>query len=439
MLIHLYVWQKIANTYASFNRNVFLTIGIIPMGKHFAKRVAVTGMGVICAMGATLPEFSQGLFRGADGIGPISLFDATGFQSKYGGQVAEKYLNRPFEPRRLKRTSRCDLLGLIAAGEALAGADDGRLPYERDRIGVVLGGGAGGMLSWERFRKTLFEGRRRPSPSLVLASAPCTLTDLIANQYDFRGIRSTITTACSSSANAIGYAYDLIQAGILDAAITGGSEALSELTFSGFNALKVMSPEPCRPFDKNRSGLSLGEGAGILILEKAATAQKRGARIYAELLGYALNSDAYHMTSPDPEGEGMLRVMRAALKHAQVDADRVDYVNAHGTATKMNDRVESMAIHSVFGDRSLEEVYVSSTKSMVGHCLGASGAIEAIATALALDTQQLPPTIRLENPDPECRLNHVANVGKKQKIRVAISNSFAFGGNNTCLVFGHAG
>lgn len=409
------------------------------MVKHTAERVAVTGMGVICAIGAALPDFKERLFQGADGLGAISLFDTSGFQCKYGGQVDEEFLDRQFDPRQLKRTSRCDLLGLIAAEEALAAEKSDGGPYDRDRIGVVLGGGAGGMLSWEKFRKTLFEGRRRPPPSMVLASSPCTLTDLIANQYDFHGIRSTITTACSSSANAIGYAYDLIQSGMLDVAVTGGSEALSELTFAGFNALKVMSAEPCRPFDTNRSGLSLGEGAGILILEKYSSAKKRGARIHAELLGYALNSDAYHMTSPDPEGKGMVQVMRTALKNAQVDADRVDYVNAHGTATKMNDQVESMAIRRVFGARSLKEVYVSSTKSMVGHCLGASGAVEAVATVLALDMQQLPPTIRLENPDPKCRLKHVTHAGIKQGLRVALSNSFAFGGNNTCLVFGQAG
>jgi 3-oxoacyl-[acyl-carrier-protein] synthase II len=218
-------------------------------------------------------------------------------------------------------------------------------------------------------------------------------------------------------------------------AVAGGSEALSELTFTGFNSLKVMSPEACRPFDSNRKGLSLGEGAGVIILEDFELAEKRGATIYAELLGYALNSDAFHMTSPDPEGKGMISVMLNALKRAGIDADQVDYINAHGTATKMNDQVEAMAIQKVFGDRSLNKITVSSTKSMVGHCLGASGVIEAIATISALCNQRVPPTIHLDNPDLNCPLNHVANVSKKQKIRVALSNSFAFGGNNTSLVF----
>jgi 3-oxoacyl-[acyl-carrier-protein] synthase II len=405
------------------------------MKKTYQKRVAVTGIGIISAIGSTLQAFSEALFGGTCGLGEISLFDTAGYNCRLGGQINEKHLKTSFNPRELKRISRCDLLGMIAAREVISNCRKQIRRYDRRRIGVVLGGGAGGMLSWEKFRRSLFEKKTRPAPSLVLASAPCTLTDLIANHYGFEGTRSTITTACSSSANAIGYALDLIRSGAVDMVVTGGSEALSELTFAGFNSLKVMSPEPCRPFDIDRKGLSLGEAAGVLILENLELARERGSTLFAEVLGYALNSDAYHMTSPDPTGKGIQSVMINALKRSEIDADQVDYINAHGTATKLNDQVEAEAIYRVFGDRSRQEICVSSTKSMVGHCLGASGAIEAIATVLAITRQIAPPTIHLETPDPNCALNHVAGRSMKRKIRVALSNSFAFGGNNTSLVF----
>ena len=227
------------------------------MTKENQKRVAVTGIGIISAIGSTLAEFREGLFSGACGIREISLFETSGYNCRLGGQINEENLDTQFSPREVKRISRCDLLGLIAAREAISGCRADLNRYDQDRIGVVIGGGAGGMLSWEKFRKSLFENKTRPAPSLVLASSPCTLTDLIANHYGFKGTRSTITTACSSSANAIGYAYDLIRSGAMDLVVTGGSESLSELTFAGFNSLKVMSPEPCRPFDVDRQGLSL--------------------------------------------------------------------------------------------------------------------------------------------------------------------------------------
>lgn len=402
------------------------------------RRVAVTGMGCITAIGKNLPEFTSNLFQGTCGIKEISLFDVSGYTCRLGGQVSTDQLGAQFKSRELKRISRCDLLGLIAAKEAVADADLDWRSYDKEKVGVIIGGGAGGMLSWEKFRKNLWHKRTRLEPSLVLASAPCTLTDLIANRYGLGGMRATITTACSSSANSIGYAFDLISCGQQDLAVTGGSEALSELTFAGFNALKVMSPEACRPFDKDRRGLSLGEGAGILILEEYEHAQERGAVIYAEIMGYAVNADAYHMTSPDPEGTGMTRVMTLALDRCGIDKDRVDYINAHGTATKINDRTEAQAIQNVFGKRSAVDLSVSSTKSMVGHCLGSAGSIEAIAAVTALYHQNAPPTAHLKTPDPECRLKHVMGGSRKEPIRYALSNSFAFGGNNTALLFKRA-
>jgi 3-oxoacyl-[acyl-carrier-protein] synthase II len=301
-----------------------------------------------------------------------------------------------------------------------------------------MGGGAGGMRSWEQYRRARWLRKAKIKPSLLLPFASCTLTDVIASHYKLTGFRNTISTACSSSSTSIGYGFDLIQAGIHDIVVTGGSEALSELTFAGFNALRAMDPLYCRPFDKNRKGLSLGEGAAIFILEDYEGARDRGATIYAEVLGYAINTDAFHMTAPDPDAVGMSTVMSKALERAGISTVQVDYINAHGTATKINDEAETRAVKRVFGRKKSRELAVSSTKSMVGHCLGSAGAIEAAATVLALYAQILPPTIHLDEPDPDCDLDYVPNHSRAQEIRFALSNSFAFGGNNTSLVFGRA-
>jgi len=405
------------------------------MNKNTAKRVVVTGLGIITAIGESIPAFQKALFNGECGIGPVSLFDTAGFPCEVAAQVKITDLKEFFGDKGIKRASRCDLLGLIATHEALLDSDlDSERCSEKD-IGVVLGGGAGGMHSWEKYRRTVWVKKTRARPSLLLPIAHCTLTDLIASRYRLTGSRATISTACSSSATSIGYGFDLIRAGVHKIVITGGSESLSELTFAGFNALRLMDPEYCRPFDKGRRGLSLGEGAAILVLEDYESAEHRGARIYAEVLGYATNSDAFHMTSPDPEAMGMSRVMTRALKTANVRIDQVDYINAHGTATKINDQMETKAIKRVFGEKGARVLPISSTKSMVGHCLGAAGAIEAVATVLALCEQVVPPTIHLENSDPDCDLDYVPNNSRTQEMRIALNNSFAFGGNNTSVLF----
>jgi 3-oxoacyl-[acyl-carrier-protein] synthase II len=400
------------------------------------KRVAVTGLGIITAIGESIPAFRQGLFNGKCGIGAISLFDTTGFPCQVAAQVKNSNLGALIEPKAIRRFSRCDFLGLIAAHEALV---DSNLDLERSAgssVGVILGAGAGGMLSWEKYRRTLWSKNTKSRPSLLLPVGHCTLTDLIASRYRLTGFRATISTACSSSATSIGYGFDLIRSGRQDIVVTGGSESLSELTFAGFNSLRVMDLGYCRPFDKNRRGLSLGEGAAILILEDYGRAEDRGATIYAEVLGYATNSDAFHMTSPDPEGMGMSKVMAKALDIANVGPDEVDYINAHGTATRMNDPTETKAIKRAFGEKGARDLAISSIKSMVGHCLGSAGAIEAVATVQALCEQVAPPTIHLENPDPDCDLDYVPNSSRAREIRFALSNSFAFGGNNTSVVFG---
>jgi 3-oxoacyl-[acyl-carrier-protein] synthase II len=403
-----------------------------------SRRVAITGLGVITAIGESVPEFRQGLFDGKCGIGPVTLFDTSGFPCQLAAQVKNNHPENRIDIQEFMQASRCDLLGLIAAQEAIlnSGLDLDR--YDRDNIGVVMGGGAGGMRSWELYRRARWLGETKKNPSLLLPYASCTLTDFIASHYKLMGFRNTISTACSSSSTSIGYGFDLIQAGVHDIVVTGGSEALSELTFAGFNALRVMDPFHCRPFDKNRKGLSLGEGAAIFILEDFKGARDRGATIYAEVLGYAINTDAFHMTTPDPDAVGMSTVMLKALERAGLGTEQVDYINAHGTATKINDSAETRAVKSVFGRKKSRELAISSTKSMVGHCLGSAGAIETAATVLALHCQILPPTIHLDEPGPDCDLDYVPNYPRAQEIRFALSNSFAFGGNNTSLVFGRA-
>ncbi len=402
------------------------------------KQVVVTGMGIVTAIGNSIPAFKQGLFDGKCGIGPVTLFDTSDFPCQKAAQIKEINLDTKRFTRHIRRVSRCDILGLTAAEEALLDAGLDLELCRRDKIGVVMGGGAGGMRSWEEYRRVQWMGKKRPRPSLLLPTASCTITDLIASSYRLTGTRATISTACSSSGTAIGYAMDLIKSATHDVVVTGGSEALAELTFAGFNALRAMDPEYCRPFDRHRKGLSLGEGAAVLILEELEHAIQRGAPIYAKILGYATNADAYHMTAPDPDAKGMSKVMEKALHFAGVSTNNVDYINAHGTATRMNDYTETQAIKRVFGEDKARQLAISSTKSMIGHCLGAAGAVEAVATVLALRHQLLPPTVHLDEPDPDCDLDYVANRSRAKEIRFALSNSFAFGGNNTSIVFGRA-
>ncbi len=400
-----------------------------------SRRVAITGLGIITSISESVPEFRKGLFAGECGIGPVSLFDTSGFLSHMAGQVKNRDLKSLFKTHETRRASRCDLLGLIAAREALNDSGLDLDTYDRNSVGVIIGGGAGGMFSWEKYRRASWSGEKA-RPSLLLPVSQCSVTDFIANHYRLKGARATISTACSSSATSIGYGFDLVRSGAHNIVITGGSEALSELTFAGFNSLRQVDPEYCRPFDKNRRGLSLGEGAAVLVLEDFEQARQREASIYAEMLGYAINSDAYHMTAPHPKAVGMIKVMTSALERAEIGVDEVAYINTHGTGTKINDRTETRAVKEVFGDKYAKNLSLNSVKSMVGHCLGASGAIEAAATVLAIKDQIVPPTIHLDTPDEKCDLDYTPNSSRQRDIRVALSNSFAFGGNNTSLVLG---
>ncbi|MCK4648220.1 beta-ketoacyl-ACP synthase II [bacterium] len=401
-----------------------------------AKRVVVTGLGAVCAIGKNKDEYWKSLLDGKCGIDKIDLFDTKEHRTQTGAQVKDFHPEKYISSKKLKRMSRTDRLGIIAAQEAIRDSGLDLEKENKEKIGVLLGAGAGGMFEAEEYhRALLIKSRSKAKPSLLISHPPCVTTDYIAKEFGLRGPRSTIVTACSSSATSIGYAADLIRNGKADIMVTGGSDALCQLTYSGFNSMRVVDKDRCRPFDKNRTGLSLGESAGILILEELEYAKNRGAKIYCEFLGYGLSGDAYHMTRPHQEARGAIQALREALRDVGIKPEEVDYINAHGTATPFNDETETLAIKEVFGERAYK-IPVSSTKSMVGHCLGAAGGIEAVATALAITNNMIPPTANYEIRDPQCDLDYVPDKARKKEIGVAFSNSFAFGGNNTVLALG---
>jgi 3-oxoacyl-[acyl-carrier-protein] synthase II len=401
-------------------------------------RVVVTGMGTVNAIARSVPEFSSALQAGLCGIGPVTVFDTAEFRTHNGGEV------RAFAPREmipphvsLKRMSRADCLAMAATLEALSDAGLSEVPDRlRGEMGVVIGGGAGGMLECEAVYRDVLLGTGRGAAYSRFASFCCASSaDRIASHLGLMGPKTTFMTACSSGATAIGFARDLVQTDRAPVVICGGTEPLCRITYGAFNALQAVDPETCRPFDRNRKGLSLGEGAGILILESLSHARQRGARIYGEVLGYGVSCDAHHMTVPDPEGAGAALAMRRALEDAGVSAEAVDYINAHGTATPANDAMETKGIRTVFGRRA-GQIPVSSTKSMTGHALGAAGAIEGVVSMLSIHHRFIPPTIHYQTPDPQCDLDFVTEGARAADLRIVLSNSFAFGGNNTAVVFG---
>jgi len=397
-----------------------------------SKRVAITGLGIFCSVGRNVEEFVQSLKQGKTGIGPITLFDTSKYPCKIGAEIRDYRLEEFFKKKELKKLSRTDQFGLIAAEEAVK--TSGIQSYPSEEVGVCLGAGAGGMFEAETYhREILVKGRSKPS--LIWPFIPSYTTDRVAERFGFSGPKFTVTTACSSSATAIGYGADLIRSGKSKAVLCGGSEALSELTFGGFNSLKVTDPSPCKPFDRKRAGMSLGEGAGILILEDFDEAIRRGARVYAEFLGYGIGGEAYHITAPEPSGMREARIIREAMEESRILPAEVDYINAHGTGTPLNDKVETLSIKNVFGERAYS-IPVSSIKSSVGHCLGSAGAIEAIASVLSIIYQFIPPTLTHREGDEDCDLDYVPGKSREAQVEVVLSNSFAFGGNCTSLVFG---
>lgn len=400
--------------------------------KDFRRRVVITGMGCICGLGDEADTIWVALCDGACAIRPVTGFDVAGYRS----QVAAEVPSLPSPPSGLrenaKRLSRTDLLSFHAAEAALRQA---RLLDSTaiEGVGVFIGAGSGGMRSIEIYRRAIHEGGRRPSPSLLVPYALNNSTDQIARLWGLRGPRRTVSTVCSSSTNALGVALRAVRGGRARAILAGGGDGLCELTFAGFNAMRAVDAEPCRPFDKNRRGLSMGEGAAFLVVEDLESARERGAKPLAEFLGYGHCSEAFHITAPDTSGGEVARTIRLALADAGIAPEEIDHVNAHGTATPYNDLAESRGIESALGERA-RHIPVSAIKSMVGHCMGAAGAIEAFAAVQALRTGWAPPTIHYETPDPECTLDYVPNRARESRPRTALTTNFAFGGNNAALV-----
>jgi len=396
-----------------------------------SKRVAVTGLGIFCSIGKSAEEFLQSLKEGQSGIGPITLFDTSKYPFKIGAEIKDYPPEEFFAKKELKKLSRADQFGLMAAEEAVKAS--GIHSYPSEEVGVCLGAGAGGMFEAEIYhREVLIKGKSKAS--LLWPFIPSYTTDRIAERFGFSGPKSTISTACSSSATAIGYGADLIRSGKCKVAVCGGSEGLCELTFGGFSSLKAMDHTPCKPFDRKRAGMSLGEGAGILILEDLGEAEKRGAKILAEFLGYGIGGEAYHITAPEPTGANEARIMKEALEESGLTPADVDHINAHGTGTPLNDKVETLSIKNAFGKRAYS-IPISSIKSSVGHCLGAAGAVEAIASILSIVHQFIPPTLNHREGDEDCDLDYVPARAREKKVNVVLSNSFAFGGNCTTLIF----
>jgi 3-oxoacyl-(acyl-carrier-protein) synthase len=401
------------------------------------RRVVVTGLGTMSPFGAGVKAYWAGLTAGACAIRPITLIDPDGFRCRVAAEVPEPLGGSA-------RRTRADRLALAAAREALDDAGVGRL--ERRDAALIVGAVGGGMLEaeawyWQSVRsgrtslgaagEPLVAPGDRP-PLAVRSVLPSAHAETLAHVLDLGGPRETIVAACSSGAAALALAADLIHDGVVTAAVAGGADAITRICYMGFNALKLLDPAPCRPFDRDRRGMSIGEGAAFVVLEDAAHAWARGARVHAELAGHAMTTDAFHATSPHPEGDGMVRAMRGALGRARVTPDRIGYVNAHGTGTVQNDRVEARAIRTVFGEAG---PLVSATKSMIGHTMAAAGSLEAVATILALEEALVPPTANLSTPDPDVSFDCVPGASRAVQLDCALSNSFGFGGQNVTLLF----
>jgi 3-oxoacyl-[acyl-carrier-protein] synthase II len=398
------------------------------------RRVAITGIGLVTALGTSRETTWRGLVEGRCGMRPVSAFDATGYRSQVAGEVDIETVQEGCSRLERRRLSRSDQIGVAAADEAVRDAGLCEAAVDRRRVGVMLGGGTADLIRNERYFFTMLDaGIARARLSDAWNHFANTSGDVIAARFGFEGQRVCVVAACSSGTIAIGQAADAIRLGRLDAAVTGGTDALARLTYSGFNALRLMDPEPCRPFDRGRNGMNIGEGAGILVLEEMNLARRRGARIYGELAGYSLACEAFHPTAPEPEGKPVAAVIRGALRDARVAVSDVDHINAHGTATPQNDKAEARGFRGVFGERAVA-IPVTSLKSMVGHCLGAAGAVEAAAMALTVAHGIIPPTINHHETDSECAVDVVANSARQQRVRCAVSTSLAFGGNDSALV-----
>lgn len=408
------------------------------IGPAGRKRIVITGLGTINAISGNVAQFADGLRAGRCGIEPIDLFDTTEFRTHKGGQVKQFDVRRNIPQEfSVKRMSRADQLAFAATMEALTDAGLYPLPEDlNDDMGVAVGGGSGGLFEAENFYADLLKkGFDRSRFSRLSAIYCASSADRIATGFKLCGPKATFMTACSAGATALGYARDLIANGQAKRMLAGGVEPMCRITYAAFNALKSVDEDVCRPFAGNRTGLSLGEAAAIVVMEPLDEALARGAKIYGEILGYGVTCDSFHMTAPDEKASGAVRSMQAALKDSGLTIHDIDYINAHGTATPVNDVTETKAIKEVFGARAYR-IPVSSTKSMHAHTLGAAGALEGIVSLLALTQGFIPPTIHSDERDPDCDLDYVTEGARTADLRAVLSNSFAFGGNNTTVIFG---
>lgn len=404
-------------------------------------RVVVTGLGAVTPIGNDVKTAWENAINGKSGIGILTRLNPDDFPVKVASELKD------FDPTKFidqKEARKMDRFTQYAVASALMAVEDANLkitPENADRIGVWIGSGIGGMETYEQQFKIFMEkGYRRVSPFFVPMMIPDMASGQVSIMLGAKGINSCTVTACATGTHSIGDAFKAIQRGDADVMITGGTEApITTMAIAGFNAAKALSTNPdpktaCRPFDLNRDGFIMGEGAGVIVLESLEFAKKRGAKIYAEIVGYGATGDAYHITAPAPGGEGGVRAMRMALEDAGMQPEEIDYINAHGTSTEYNDKYETMAIKTVFGDHAYK-LAISSTKSMTGHLLGAAGAVEAIFSVKAIEEGIIPPTINYETPDPECDLDYVPNESRKQEVKAVLSNSLGFGGHNAALIF----
>jgi len=406
------------------------------------KRVVITGMGAITVLGSSVTEFWENLLAGKSGIRRISQFDASGLPCQIAGEIPDFDPAQYMERKEARRISRCAQISLAAAIQAVADAGLPATMPEPERVGVVIGTAIGGL---ERFDEGIHvlrtQGFERVNPFVIPSGIPNLSSFMVSRQFQCLGPSSTITTACATGTQAVGEAAEYIRRGAADVMIAGGAEALiRDFAIGGFCAMKALpvnfnhEPEKAsRPFDSKREGFVFSEGAGIMILESLEHALARGARIYAEFAGHASSSDGYHVAAPDPEAAGPIRTMRWALADAGLSPHDIDYINAHGTSTPLNDVTETKAIKAVFGEDAYR-LAISSSKSMIGHAMGASGTLEAIVCTLTLCHQAIHPTINYEYPDPECDLDYVPNEKRRQNVRATLSNSFGLGGQNACIV-----
>jgi 3-oxoacyl-[acyl-carrier-protein] synthase II len=404
------------------------------------RRVVITGLGAVTPVGGNLKEYWSGLLEGKSGIGKITRFDTSDYSVEIAGEVKDFTPEERIHPKELRRMDRFAQFSLISSLEAIENSGIDLKKENVNRVGVLIGSGIGGLETWEReYRKLLENGPSRVSPFLIPMMMMNSASGYVSMHMGCKGPNFASASACASSAHTIGEAFRIIERGDADVMITGGAEAtITPLAVAGFTNMKALSrrnSEPqraSRPFDRERDGFVLGEGAGICILEDLERAMKRKAEIYGEIIGFGLTADAYHITAPSPGGEGAARAMKMALEQAKVNGDGVDYINAHGTSTPLNDKLETEAIKSVFNNHA-SSLSISSTKSMTGHLLGGAGAIEFIVATMAVKEDRVPPTINYENPDPECDLDYVPNSAREISVRTALSNALGFGGHNVVL------